>query len=207
MVVNASRGNRFERLDHRAQSELLLRPKVIPEEEVQVSGEGEFRGSAKAPELRVKCRNYRGIGRIEKAGGELPLLVLRVALLECLGQPTRVVLHLASPLLPELRDEVQQLGETREAIPRLGGEVGSPVKRSEVRSQEYVERPASPPGPPGTRSACRRRAGGCSSAPTAPSRKAKRPAGSAATSSPGPHPARPAARRWRRGGSRRWQEE
>ena len=113
MVVNASRGHRFERLDDRAQGEFLLRPEVIPEKEAQLGGEGEFRGSAKAPVLRVKGRDYRGVGRIEKAGRELLLLVLRVTLLDRLRQPTRVFLDLTSPLLPEIRDELEQLGETR----------------------------------------------------------------------------------------------
>src|SRR5207253_1188701 len=107
MVVNAARSHRFERLDDRAQGELLLRPNVIPEEEAQLSGEGEFRGSPEAPELRVKSRNYREIGRIEEAGREFSLLVLRVTLLERMGQPARVLLDLASPLSPELRDELE----------------------------------------------------------------------------------------------------
>ena len=69
--------------------------------------EGEFRGSAKASVLRVKSRDYREIGRIEEAGREFPLLVLRVTLLERIGQPPRVFLDLASPLSPELRDELE----------------------------------------------------------------------------------------------------
>src|SRR5439155_21838711 len=113
MVEKSSLCHPHTRHKDKAQGVFILRPEVIPEKEAQLGGEGEFRGSAKAPVLRVKGRDYRGVGRIEKAGRELLLLVLRVTLLDRLRQPTRVFLDLTSPLLPEIRDELEKLGETR----------------------------------------------------------------------------------------------
>ncbi len=147
-VVEAARRHAVERRrDHRER--LLV---AAPEEELERRRGGELGGTPEAAECRLERRGdpSRGIGE-ERRRERLARRPRSRGRAQGAVDPRRLPLDVVAPLAPGVGDRAQELGEARDAVPRLGREVRARVERLRVRRHEDRRRPAARPGHPDCR--------------------------------------------------------
>ena len=145
LVVHAAVRHPIERRRDDFQQLLVARVRVLAQQDTDGPAGRELRCLAKATPLRIEgplefVRRPGQNGRVDRpcrhgvASDSIP---------DRAGQFFGAALNTRRVLAPGLSDVPQELPESRPAVTVVGWEVGSAMKRSQVRSEEHVERPPS----------------------------------------------------------------